>query len=150
MLTAQTVRAKVAASTPDEASDRVGQLLVEAGSIEPRYVEAMQRVLREMGPYAVLAPGVVLLHARPEDGVRQPCLGLVTLAEAVAFGHSENDPVDVVFALGAVDKQAHVEALRQLAELLMDQEAMRQIRAAPDDRTLLDVIQSWNHPAQAR
>lgn len=147
LLTAQTVRARVVAATPDEATERVGRLLVEAGGIEERYIEAMKHVLHEMGPYAVIAPGVVLLHARPEDGVREPCLALATLAQPVAFGHSENDPVDVVFAFGAVDKHAHIAALQQLAELLMDEPMMKRIRAAGDDRTLLATIQSWEKDA---
>jgi len=144
MLTEQTVRAMIRVASWEEAVDRAGQLLVEAGTVEPRYVKAMKRVLHEMGPYAVIAPGVVLLHARPEDGVRQPCFGMVTLSTPVAFGHRENDPVDVVIALGAVDKQAHVTALQQLAQLLLDQATVERIRAAPDDSALLSAIHSWN------
>jgi len=44
---------------------------------------------------------------------------LVTLAEPVEFGAGANDPVSVVLALAAQDKQQHVEALRLLGERLM-------------------------------
>lgn len=142
MLTEQTVRARVSLASWEEAVNRVGQLLVEAGTVEPRYVKAMKRVLREMGPYAVIAPGIVLLHARPEDGVHEPCLGVVTLSTPVPFGHTENDPVDVVIAFGAVDKHTHITALQQMAELLSDQATLERIRAAPDDRALLTIIRS--------
>ncbi len=144
MLTEQTVRAMVRVASWEEAVGRAGQLLVEASTVEPCYVEAMKRVLREMGSYAVIAPGIVLLHARPEDGVRQPCFGMMTLSPPVAFGHKENDPVDVVIAFGAVDKHAHVTALQQLAQLLLDQATLERIRAAPDDHTLLSVVRSWD------
>jgi mannitol/fructose-specific phosphotransferase system IIA component (Ntr-type) len=143
LLTPQTVRARISVSSWQEAVDCVGQLLVGSGSAEPRYIEAMKRVLREMGAYAVLAPGVVLLHARPEDGVRRPCLALATLATPVPFGHSENDPVDIVLAMGAVDKHAHVNALRHLALLLGDAAALRRLREASSDRQLLSVVRSW-------
>src|SRR5512135_1320213 len=113
MITAETTRAKVLVESWEGATDYVGALLVDAGKITPAYILAMKRVLQEMGPYAVIAPGIVLLHARPEDGVLQPCLALVTLATPVKFGHSENDPVDLVFALGAMDKQAHIASLQQ-------------------------------------
>jgi mannitol/fructose-specific phosphotransferase system IIA component (Ntr-type) len=99
MITEKTVRAKVSVESWEAAVDHVGTLLVGANKIRPEYISAMKRVFKEIGPYAVLAPGIVLLHARPEDGVIEPCLGLITLAEPVAFGHSENDPVDLVFAL---------------------------------------------------
>jgi mannitol/fructose-specific phosphotransferase system IIA component (Ntr-type) len=123
--------------------DRVGRLLVESEAVEPRYIEAMKRVLREMGPYAVIAPGIVLLHARPEDGVRRPCLAMITLATPVPFGHSQNDPVDLVFALGAVDKKAHVAALQDLARLLMDPSTLDRFRSAVDGRGVLSAVEAW-------
>jgi PTS system ascorbate-specific IIA component len=100
----------------------------------------MTRVLKEMGPYAVIAPGIVLLHARPEDGVIEPCLGLITLVNPVPFGHPENDPVDLVFALGVVDKQAHITALQQLAEMLSDAVKLQEIRSAPNNSSLLKIL----------
>ncbi len=140
MLNKQTVKAKVNASTWEEAADRVGELLVAAGHVKPSYVEAMKRLVREVGPYIVIVPGIALLHARPEDGVLAPCFALITLARPVAFGHSQNDPVDIVFAFGAVDKQAHMAALQEIAGLLMDDTLLERLRAAPDDRSLIAVV----------
>src|SRR5512138_751312 len=133
LISKETVRAKVTVRDWEDATESVGKLLVSAGKITPDYIVAMKRVLKEMGPYAVIAPGIVLLHARPDDGVIQACLGLITLSDPVPFGHSENDPVDLVFALGAVDKLAHISALQQLAETLGDPEKLHQIRSASDD-----------------
>lgn len=140
LISKETVRAKVTVRDWEDATESVGKLLVSAGKITPDYIVAMKRVLKEMGPYAVIAPGIVLLHARPDDGVIQACLGLITLIDPVPFGHSENDPVDLVFALGAVDKMAHISALQQLAEMLGDSEKLHQIRSASDDSWLLTTL----------
>lgn len=140
MIGQETVRARVAALSWEDAVDYVGALLVKAGKIHPSYISAMKRVLHEMGPYAVIVPGIVLLHARPEDGVLEPCLGLVTLTTPVPFGHSQNDPVDLVFALGAVDKKAHITALKQLAEMLGNPDVLSKMRAAHNDLELLEVF----------
>lgn len=140
MLTPATVRARVAVGSWESAVERAATLLVEADAIEPRYGEAMARVLREMGPYAVIAPGIVLLHARPEDGVRRPCLAIMTLTDPVAFGHSANDPVDLVVAFGATDKHAHLSALQQLAGLLGDSAALAAIRNSQTDAELLSAL----------
>jgi len=140
LIGSKTVKAQVQVVNWEAAVDGVGQLLLDAGKIEAAYIPAMKRVLKEMGPYAVIAPGIVLLHARPEDGVLEPCLGLMTLKEGVPFGHSENDPVDLVFALGAVDKQAHVLSLKALAELLGQAEFLRKLRAAATDRQLAEIF----------
>jgi mannitol/fructose-specific phosphotransferase system IIA component (Ntr-type) len=143
VISSKTIRARVSVQDWQDAIHTAGQLLVENHSVEPRYVEAMERVVRELGPYAVLAPGIVLLHARPEDGVLEPCLAMMTLTTPVCFGHSENDPVDIVLALGAVDKSSHIQALQQLAGLLGDSAALSRLRSARDDQELLSVILSW-------
>ncbi len=140
MITMKTARAKVSVSSWEGATDCVGGLLVEAGKISPSYIAGMKRVLKEMGPYAVIAPGIVLLHSRPEDGVLEPCLGLVTLSTPVPFGHSQNDPVDIVLALGARDHEAHIAALQQLAMLLGNPDKLAAIRAAQNDRDLVAVF----------
>jgi len=70
----------------------VGNILVQTGDIESRYIDAMIKVIEDLGPYAVIAPGVVLLHARPEDGVKRVCIAMATLAQGINFG-SVNDPV---------------------------------------------------------
>jgi mannitol/fructose-specific phosphotransferase system IIA component (Ntr-type) len=143
LLNETVIQTRVQVDSWAEAVDRVGRLLVEAEAVEPRYIEAMERVLKEMGPYAVIAPGIVLLHARPEDGVRRPCLAMITLATPVPFGHSQNDPVDLVFAFGAVDKHAHVAALQDLARLLMDQPTLDRFRSAVDGRGVLSAVEAW-------
>ena len=142
LLAGDTVRARVQVDTWQEATEAAGQLLVSAGLVEARYVAAMQRVLQELGPYAVIAPGIALLHARPDDGVLAPCLALITLSQAVEFGSEQNDPVDLVFALGAVDKTAHIAALQELAGLLMEPQVLERLRSAADDQALLAAIQS--------
>lgn len=143
LLTAQTVKANAAVSSWEESAEVVGQLMVEAGTIEPRYIEAMKRTVRELGPYMVIAPGIALLHARPEDGVKELSLGLITLTTPVEFGHSTNDPVDLVFALAAVNKDAHVSALQVLAGMLMDEAILAQMRSASDTASLVSVIQTY-------
>ena len=72
-----------------------GQLMVDAGFTEPTYTEAMIDVVRDMGPYIVLAPGLAMPHARPEMGAKQVGTALVTLEKPIDFGSPENDPVSV-------------------------------------------------------
>lgn len=142
MFTERTVRAKVEAVSWEDTVEKIGQLLVEAGKTEPAYTEAMKNTIRELGAYAVIAPGIAMPHARPEDGVREPCFALITLATPVCFGSPENDPVDIVVAFGATDKHKHVKVLRYIGELFGNQEAVAHIRGAERDRQLLEVLLS--------
>lgn len=136
LLTIDQVRANIAVEDWKEAADIIGELLVEAEKVEPEYVEKMKQALDDMGPYMVVAPGVALLHARPEDGVLEPCVALITLEEPVEFGHEENDPVDIVFAFGATDKESHIPALKTLAKQLKSKDVIKAIRSAQTDENL--------------
>lgn len=94
-----------------------GELLAADGLVDPPYVERMIRTCEELGPYIAIAPGVAIPHARPEDGARAFGLSAVVVREGVSFG-SHNDPVYLLIAFATPDRSAHIEFLRQLAEVL--------------------------------
>ena len=99
-----------------------GQLMVDAGFTDPTYTEAMIDVVRDMGPYIVLAPGLAMPHARPEMGAKQVCAALVTLEKPIDFGSPENDPVSVAVFLCAPNKEEHIQLLTDIATLFEDEE----------------------------
>ncbi len=134
------IKAKLPLKTREEAIQTAGELLVEVGMVEPRYILAMKKVVDELGPYCVIAPGIALLHARPEDGVKHECLSLITLQHPIQFGHSTNDPVDIIFTLGAKDKQNHIEALAELANYLSKEEFLQMIRSCESSQSLQKAI----------
>lgn len=112
-----------------------GALLVAAGKCEARYVDAMVDAVRTMGPYMVLAPGLALAHARPEDGVLELGLSVITLATPVEFGSQTNDPVSLIISFGGVDKESHVGMLQALARFLMvedNQTFLRRSSSVPE------------------
>jgi PTS system ascorbate-specific IIA component len=109
-------------------------------------------MVEEQGPYIVLAPGVALAHARPEDGARRLGLGVAVLTKPVTFGHPTNDPVDVVFAFGSPDKDAHVGLLAALSRGLVSGLAADLRRASTDvaaSALLQEVIDDDNHDRAA-
>lgn len=99
-----------------------GQLMVDAGFTEPTYTEAMIDVVRDMGPYIVLAPGLAMPHARPEMGAKQVGTALVTLEKPIDFGSPKNDPVSVAVFLCAPNKEEHIQLLTDIATLFEDEE----------------------------
>lgn len=141
-LTRDAVRARVAAPDWRAAVAAAGGLLVATGAAEEQYVAAMQQAVVDIGPYIVVAPGIAMPHARPESGVIQAGLALVTLTEGVNFGHERNDPVDVVVAFAAVDKAAHLATMQEIVGLLSDADALARMRAATTDDELLEVVAS--------
>ena len=113
-----------------------GQLMVDAGFTELTYTEAMIDVVRDMGPYIVLAPGLAMPHARPEMGAKQVGTALVTLEKPIDFGSPENDPVSVAVFLCAPNKDEHIQLLTDIATLF---EAEEFLDAAVNFESIEDV-----------
>ncbi|WP_158784579.1 PTS sugar transporter subunit IIA [Pantoea sp. BAV 3049] len=113
------------------------QPMVEAGDVEPRYLQAIYDMHREIGPYYVLGEGIAMPHARPEEGVIKTALSLLIISEGVSFNSPDNDPVYVVFALAAVDSHSHIEMIASLSQLFCEEETVVKLRNA---RTKQDVL----------
>lgn len=139
-LNARTVKAKVFVSSWEQAVEAAGMVMVQANLVEPRYIDAMKKTLRDLGPYSVIAPGIAMPHARPEDGVIQTGFSLVTLEKPVAFGNAENDPVDLVFAFGATDKETHIQALKDLSDVISKPKLVERIRTAENKEEIIDLL----------
>ncbi len=124
-----------------------GAGLVASGAATEAYTDEMIRCVEELGPYIVIAPGVALAHSRPSPAVRRSGLSWVTLRRAVAFGHPENDPVDLVVGLAAPDEEGHIEALATLADLLSDDARQAELRACTTPVELRRRIQAHERVA---
>ncbi|PSL41629.1 PTS system IIA component (L-Asc family) [Planomicrobium soli] len=120
----------VEVNSPEEAIRVAGGLLVSEELTEPRYVEAMLESYQKNGPYFVLAPQIALPHARPEDGVKEASASFVRLQKPIAFGSAANDPVQLVFALGASSSDEHLAMMKQLVMLLSNPVHVENLKTA--------------------
>lgn len=106
------------ADTPQQAIRRAGDALYAAGACEAGYVQAMVDNYQRLGPYFVIAPGLAMPHARPEQGAKQAQLSLVRLAQPLVFGHEENDPVTLVLGLSATNSDSHIALIQRIVTVL--------------------------------
>ena len=103
-----------------KAAIKIGtDLLERAGTIEPRYYDTIIGNIEKMGPYIILAPGLAMPHARPEEGVIKTSFALVTLKEPVVF-KGEDEPVSVLITLAGSDSDKHMEGLMEITQTLDD------------------------------
>jgi ascorbate PTS system EIIA or EIIAB component len=128
------------ASSPEEAIRIAGKLLVDGDLAEQTYVEAMVESFHKNGPYFVLAPQIALPHARPEDGVKEASVSFVRLKNSVVFGHPANDPVQLVFGLGASSSDEHLQILQKLMQLLGDPENIEKLKVAKNYEEINELI----------
>lgn len=138
LITLKSIELDVVAENWQEVVEKAGVRLVEAGDIEAHFIQAMKNIILEFGPYMVIWPGAVLLHASP-SGVRRLCMELITLRKPVYFGHPENDPVQIAIVLGAKDSSSHITALLELNRLMQDETARSAIR----NTSLKSVVLHW-------
>ena len=134
---------KVHATATDwrDAITQVGELLTQSGTTTPDYTTRMIQAIEELGPYIVIAPGVAIAHSRPGPDVLKTGLSWLQLDEPVAFGHKRNDPVGLIVGLASHDHDAHIQALQQMAGVLIDPELKQAAADAATPAELRAVIQ---------
>ncbi|CDO03616.1 Ascorbate-specific phosphotransferase enzyme IIA component [Oceanobacillus picturae] len=131
----------VEAADAEDAIEIAGDLLRQAGLVEKSYIEAMKFSYQKNGPYFVLAPSIAIPHARPEDGVNEASVSFVQLKEPVVFGHSSNDPVRLVFGLGASSSEEHITLLRKLTGLLNDSGNVEKLTSATTYEEIKNILE---------
>lgn len=119
------------------------QPLLQRGIITRDYLAAIFRQYQTLGPYFVLAPGIAMPHARPEEGAKALGLSLLKINQGVRFHAEDNDPVFVVVMLSAPDSSSHIELISQLAALFSDNEAMEKLFRAESQQQIEDIIANY-------
>ncbi|MDG6248406.1 PTS sugar transporter subunit IIA [Glaesserella parasuis] len=133
------------ASNWEEAIKIGTDLLVAAGTIEPRYYDNIVSKIKEMGPYIILVPGLAMPHARPEEGVIKTSFALVTLDTPIYF-EGEDEPVDVLLTLAGSDSDQHMQGLMEITQVLddpdsdtgVDLDKIRRCKTAEDVYAVID------------
>ena len=114
--------------------------LLAQGYMAEHYIEAILKSHEELGPYYLLAPGLAMPHARPEQGALRNGLSLLHIKEGISFGSTENDPVYVIIMLCARSGNEHITMIGELAELFSDQQKLERLLKADDIKAIQAVI----------
>ena len=125
-----------------EAIDQGAEPLLKRGVILPAYVDSIKKNHQELGPYMVIAPGIMLAHARPECGAKGLGLTVLTLENPIVFGSEMNDPVTLVITLATPDDMSHLHMLEALMDFLMCPELVAKLIAADTPAEALDILKN--------
>ncbi len=98
-----------------DAVRKCGEILVQNGCAEERYVDKIIENVETLGPYIVITDNFAMPHARPEDGAIRQGYALVTFDEPVSFGDKD---ASVFLGFTAEDSDKHIGLLQQIVELL--------------------------------
>ena len=132
MITRQAIQLNYPAQSPGQAIMAAGKALLASQACSEEYVHAMVRNFHELGPYFVIAPGLAMPHARPEQGALASQISFIRLQKPLAFGHRENDPVSLVIGLAATGQETHIQLIAKLVTLLGDTRRYHTLLHSPD------------------
>ncbi|HEY3868649.1 MAG TPA: PTS sugar transporter subunit IIA [Actinocrinis sp.] len=137
LLEPRAVRLDERAADREDAVRRCGGVLVEAGAVEPGYVEAMLRRERDVSTY--VGEGVAIPHGTlaGKELVRRDALAVLRFAEPVDW---DGAPVTLCVAIAARG-EGHIGILAQLAEILMDEDRARGLREATGADEVIRLLQ---------
>lgn len=133
------IKCKIDAKTKEEVIHEGLLPMLKKGLVNESYEKAILKNFEEHGNYMAIAPGFLLSHARPEDGVNDFGMSLINLKDGVNIG-SENDPIKLVVTLAAKDNESHITALQELMQILMDEDDFEKLKTVSNEEEILEII----------
>jgi len=128
------------ARTRDDAIREAGQLLVDAGAVEPAYLDAMaqreQTVSTYMGSYLAIPHGT----NEAKGTIRRSAISLVRYDDELDWN---GQPVRVVVGIAGVNDE-HLEILGRIALVFSDADQVQRVLAAGTRDELFAILESVN------
>lgn len=111
-----------------EAIRMAGQYLVERGSVEPGYIEAM--IARENTVTTYIGEGVAIPHGVGEAKklIRETGLVVLQFPQGVVFG---DEKAQLVIGIAGLD-DAHLPILRAVANIMLDETLLKRLKSSAD------------------
>ena len=134
------------AKSKKRALEILGELLAKSSpnlSAEDIFVGLLHR--ERLGATG-LGRGIAIPHTRLA-GLEAPTLAMIKLNEGIDFGSSDNERVDILFALAVPenDTDTPLKILAMLAEMLGDEDFIARLRNTCNCQALHQLITHW-HP----
>ena len=113
--------------------------LVRGGYVESRYAEEIIRSTEEIGPYYVLTEDIALIHGRPEQGGIKTQLAVTVVREPVQFSE-DSFPVRLLIALAATDANSHLDVMKVMSAIFLDESKIREIAEAESEEKIYNLL----------
>lgn len=122
-----------------EAIRIAGNDLVKAGSIEKRYLDKIISQLLYYGPFMFLNQGIILAHAKPEDGVNEVDVSMTIFKEPVYF--SDFYKAKIIITLAVEDQEKHLRILNDIMTIFEDENQIENIISMNSQQKILSAME---------
>jgi len=126
-----------------DALNKAGQLMLKQDMITEDYIREMIEAIEQYGPYVAIAPHIALAHSAPGPSVKIAGISLSILKEPVKFHHETNDPIKLLFILAAKDGEGHLSFIKDLVNLLSNNEKVNELSSSTSIDEALSIIQQF-------
>ena len=114
--------------------------LVLTGCVEERYGKSIIEDTKKYGAYYILTKDIALLHNRPEEGVMKRQIGITLVKEGVIFP-GKSEPIRLLIVLAAEDNESHIDAMKDIAELVINESWVGEILKAESPEEIYELLQ---------
>lgn len=121
------IETHVKAGCRNEAIQKSVEMLVNSNHVNAQYGTDIMKHLDKFGPYMVIGPNIALLHSNFENVNVPVSMAITHFEDGIDFGHDRFDPVKVVITLAMSQPQIHLNALGQLSQIIMDEDARAEL-----------------------
>ncbi len=117
------------------------QPLVDSGSVDPSYVEAILADQTNRGLAMFLADSLVLAHSGTQFGVHRLDVALTVFAQPVVFPNDRQ--ARIIIALAAEDQTKHIRVLNDILTVFSKQKAIQSIARGETRDEVLALLQGF-------
>lgn len=152
ILSEKFVKVDIEVKGVEEAIEKCGEILLDAGYITGEYIEAVLENMRQYGNYSILGEKFILPHADLGMGSRKVGMALIRLKNEVEFElpRVEDEVIDERFKkvkyvcmLSVVDRHSHLKALFTLTNLIHHPHFMKLLHGAKDGVQISRLIKKF-------
>lgn len=129
----------------DEAISASCQPLIDDGTIEPVYVEAIIDCVHKYGPYIVIAPNIAMPHSTEgAEGVNGTAICFMKVEQAVQFDLEDREKdARLFFTLASCNHEQHLENMMKLSEMLMNDDLVEELLQVTSAKDLLALQEKY-------
>jgi len=100
----------------------------------------MINMVEAEGAYMLVAPGVAMPHARPQDGALKNGISYLTLKTPVFFPQKDDNPITLLIGVAAIDNRIHLKVMRIAAAALKDDNELEKLKNISDTEYIFHLL----------
>lgn len=122
----------------EQSVEKVGTCLINRGSINREYIDAINERLQEYGPYMFITPEIILAHAKPDNGVNRLDISMGVMKRDIIF--SEEKAAKIIFVLAAEDQEKHLKIIKDIRKIFSVKERINELQQLNTAREVITYI----------